>query len=229
MSLISNFKYATKFLRVLSGVRYFSVQQKFTLSQNTTYSEVIKKSVFVAHAARANSFEEAKLFLNNVRDDNATHNCWAYNSDHEQRSSDDSEMTGTAGRPMLQALLTENLVNVMVVVTRYYGGIKLGTGGLLRAYGGTAQTALRNAIKMEYIPVSVVTIQTVHADSHTVYFLLKPFRLLDVQQFDNSTDMTDGGDHMTSLTVEVPTVEVTALRDRVRQALQGRGLFTVNE
>jgi uncharacterized YigZ family protein len=217
-------------------VRYIStiLQSKLTLIHNSTHSETIKKSVFVVHAGKANTFEEAKIFLSNVRDDSATHNCWAYNSGIIQRSSDDGEPAGTAGRPILQALLSENMMNVMVVVIRYYGGIKLGTGGLARAYGGTAQTTLRNAVKAEYIPTSTISIRTLHRDSHTVYSMLKPFRIIDVTQCcDGPEDDTanegalrSGLDLLnTTLRVEVPSSEVEVLRGRFRDALQGRGDF----
>jgi uncharacterized YigZ family protein len=224
--------------------RVFSVasQMKLTLVGSCTHSETIKKSVFVVHAGRANTFDDAKAFLNNVRDDSATHNCWAYNSERVQRSSDDGEPAGTAGRPMLQALLSENVVNVIVVVIRYYGGIKLGTGGLSRAYGGSVQTALRNATKMEFIPTTVIRIQTLHKDSHTVYSLLKPFQIVNVTQccdspeesIDGTSDEISDGVFLsdlnllrTSLTVEVPTNEVETLRIRFRDTLQGRGSFVV--
>lgn len=92
-------------------------------------------------------------YLNRVMDTKATHNCWAYRSSTNSRCSDDGEPGGTAGRPMLNILETENLVDTVVVVTRYYGGIKLGTGGLARAYASTAKGALEAQPFIPVVPV----------------------------------------------------------------------------
>lgn len=77
----------------------------------------------------------------------------------EERSSDDGEPSGTAGRPMLSAIESEDLVDVMVVITRYFGGIKLGAGGLIRAYGGVARNCLRNAETVVHIPKVTIRIR----------------------------------------------------------------------
>src|SRR3546814_5515706 len=82
-----------------------------------------------------------------VSDPAATHNCWAWRLDDQYRSSDDGEPAGTAGRPILAAIDGQGFDRVMVVVTRWYGGIKLGAGGLVRAYGGCAAECLRTAAR----------------------------------------------------------------------------------
>ncbi|SEI38359.1 IMPACT family protein [Frateuria terrea] len=105
----------------------------------------IRKSRFLAQAAPVQSVEQALAFLHEVADPAATHNCWAYRIGQDYRFNDDGEPGGTAGRPILQAIEGAGIDRVMVVVTRWYGGIKLGAGGLVRAYGGTAADCLRLA------------------------------------------------------------------------------------
>ncbi len=157
--------------------RQFSMKVKQTITKQIVHEETIKKSKFVAIAGKAVNMIEAMTFLDSVKDIKATHNCWAFNSLAVQRCSDDGEPSGTAGRPILAALEKENIINTMVVVTRYYGGIKLGTGGLARAYGGTAQSALKLAERVDYVPCEVVTIMVPQSDVGAIYRLLKPYQL----------------------------------------------------
>ena len=111
--------------------------------------QVIDRSRFLCTVARAPSVEEAQAFIRTVRAEfpDATHHCWAYLIGAPGRTdrigmSDDGEPHGTAGRPMLTVLLHSGLGDLAAVVTRYYGGTKLGTGGLVKAYGGAVQEAL---------------------------------------------------------------------------------------
>lgn len=108
-----------------------------------------KKSRFICHAYHVESVEEAEEILKKLRKEyhDARHNCFAYRviKDDVSRSSDDGEPSGTAGIPMLNILNGRNLSNILVVVTRYFGGILLGTGGLVRAYSLATTTALDNA------------------------------------------------------------------------------------
>ncbi|MET0935555.1 MAG: YigZ family protein, partial [Luteibacter sp.] len=94
---------------------------------------------------------EALAFVEAVGDPAATHNCWAYRIGDAYRFNDDGEPGGTAGRPMLQAIDVQGCDRVVVVVTRSYGGIKLGAGGLARAYGGTAAECLRLAPRVAIV------------------------------------------------------------------------------
>lgn len=101
---------------------------------------IISKSRFIAHCARAETEEEAINFIQTIKKEhhNATHNCSAYligAHDQIQKANDDGEPSGTAGVPILEVLKKQGLKDVVVVVTRYFGGIKLGAGGLVRAYG----------------------------------------------------------------------------------------------
>lgn len=111
---------------------------------------VIEKSRFIADVAHAQNVDAAKGFVQSLREEfpDATHHCFAFvagrpNDSQVMGSSDDGEPGGTAGKPMLTVLAHSGLGEIVAVVTRYYGGIKLGTGGLVRAYGGTLAQALQ--------------------------------------------------------------------------------------
>lgn len=123
----------------------------FTISHVETFSQEIKKSRFVAIAAPVATEQAAKDFLSAYSDPTATHNCWAWRMGQNYRFSDDGEPSGTAGKPILQAIDGQQLDNVVVLVIRWFGGILLGSGGLMRAYGGTAANCLRLAEKNEVI------------------------------------------------------------------------------
>lgn len=124
-----------------------------TLIAPVEFVQDIKKSRFIGQAAPIGSEEDARAFLAKVSDPAANHNCWAWRLGHSYRFSDDGEPSGTAGKPILQAIDGQDLDGVVVVVTRFFGGILLGSGGLVRAYGGTAAQMLRQADKREIIPM----------------------------------------------------------------------------
>lgn len=124
-----------------------------TLVAPVEFFQDIKKSRFIGQAAPISSEEDARAFLVKVSDPAANHNCWAWRLGQAYRFSDDGEPSGTAGKPILQAIDGQDLDGVVVVVTRFFGGILLGSGGLVRAYGGTAAQMLRAADKREIIPM----------------------------------------------------------------------------
>lgn len=105
----------------------------------------IRKSRFIAHAVPLSSPEAATALLAELCVPEASHNCWAWRFGEQYRFSDDGEPGGTAGRPILAAIENQNFDRTLVVVTRWYGGIQLGTGGLARAYGGCATACLQDA------------------------------------------------------------------------------------
>ena len=115
------------------------------LSKTHSSEEVIKKSTFIAIVANVNSVEEAMDFLSDYSDFDATHNCWAYRLQQVYRFNDDGEPSGTAGKPILNAITGQDFDNTVALVIRHYGGIKLGTGGLMRAYGGGVSRCLQAA------------------------------------------------------------------------------------
>ncbi|HWU76794.1 MAG TPA: YigZ family protein [Rhodanobacter sp.] len=114
----------------------------------------IRKSRFLAQAAPVGSSEQALAWLREVSDPLATHNCWAWRIGLDYRFNDDGEPGGSAGRPILQAIEGQGMDRVVVVVTRWYGGIKLGAGGLARAYGGTAAECLRMAERVMIVAMT---------------------------------------------------------------------------
>lgn len=116
---------------------------------------VVQKSRFLAYATRVDTAEQAQEFLKRVALPDATHHCYAYITIDGQKSSDNGEPSGTAGVPILQAIKQSNLSRVAVVVERYFGGIKLGTGGLARAYGQAASQVL-NSVKPVLVRECVV-------------------------------------------------------------------------
>lgn len=125
-------------------IRYKSIKKEATVEN------IIEKSRFIAHIRPAESKDEAISFFDEIRSlhKTATHNVPAYvigENSQLQWTSDDGEPQGTSGPPILQMLLKEGVTNVAVIVTRYFGGIKLGTGGLVRAYTGVAKAALVEA------------------------------------------------------------------------------------
>ncbi|MCW3154369.1 IMPACT family protein [Achromobacter spanius] len=128
-----------------------------TLTAPCSYQEDIKKSRFVAYAAPVATVEEAMRFFAERGDPEATHNCWAYRIGQEYRFNDDGEPGGTAGRPILQAIEGQDMDRVAVLVVRWYGGIKLGAGGLVRAYGGCAANCLRLGQRSEIVDLATVS------------------------------------------------------------------------
>ena len=119
-----------------------------TIKEDGQVQEEIKKSRFICHIKRVTTEEEARNFIQAVKKEQykATHNCSAFilgEQSEIKRSSDDGEPSGTAGVPMLGVLENHQLTNVCAVVTRYFGGIKLGAGGLIRAYAGSVALAIK--------------------------------------------------------------------------------------
>lgn len=115
------------------------------LTKIHTTEEVIKKSTFIAIVAPVASVDAAKSFLQTYAQSDVTHNCWAYKIGQLYRFNDDGEPSGTAGKPMLNAIEGQGFDNTAALVIRHYGGIKLGTGGLMRAYGGGTSRCLQAA------------------------------------------------------------------------------------
>lgn len=188
-----------------------------------SYAEyVIKKSKFIARAVHITTEEEAQAYLRDGKKQywDARHNCYAYRlgmNFEKQKSSDDGEPSGTAGKPILEVLKNKGLTNTLIVVTRYFGGIKLGTGGLIRAYGTAAVAALDNAIIEDYIDCRILYLQTDYS------FLSATERLLpDFEAVITKRDFAD----FVSLTVEVPEDKadecLLALRDKTNGTLTVR-------
>lgn len=134
-----------------------------TVKKEHTFENVINKSRFIAHIKPVTSEEEAKSFINEVKTQHkdATHNCSAYTVGPEmniQKANDDGEPSGTAGVSMLEILKKLDIHDACVVVTRYFGGIKLGGGGLIRAYSGAVRDVIYDIGRVELRSAISVTV-----------------------------------------------------------------------
>lgn len=140
----------------------------YTLKANMYESlYVIKNSKFYGKASFVSSADDAVAFVNKHKDVKASHNCWAFRGIDYDRSSDDGEPSGTAGRPILSALQEHDVKNCVVLVTRFFGGVKLGTGGLSRAYQATASQVLSKSIRVPVFQSSILLL-TSHVDDFGV-------------------------------------------------------------
>jgi uncharacterized YigZ family protein len=146
-----------------------------TLAGPVRFEETIKRSRFIAHATRTPTQAESLAFFESVADPQATHNCWAWRIDLRYRFNDEGEPAGTAGRPILAAIEGRALDQVMIVVTRHYGGIKLGVGGLVRAYGGCASKCLDRATIVELRARADCVLTAGFAHAADIHRLLEQF------------------------------------------------------
>lgn len=186
----------------------------FTLAAPTTHAIEVKRSRFLARAAHASTPAAALDFLAEVADPAATHNCWAYRIDDDYRSSDDGEPAGTAGRPILAAIDGQGFDAVMVVVTRWFGGTKLGAGGLVRAYGGAAAECLRMAERRPLVVFAILRIACPFADSGEVHAAMAAFAAEKLLE-----DFDADGVHFR---VRLPADRIDVLKTRLRDATRDR-------
>ena len=165
-----------------------------TIKKDGQVQEEIKKSRFICHAKRVHSEEEARDFITAIKKEHykATHNCSAFiigERSEIKRTSDDGEPSGTAGVPMLGVLENHNLTNVCVVVTRYFGGIKLGAGGLIRAYAGNVALAVKEIGIIEIKEQAGIAIQMSYAQYQEYGNFLRDHHLVELET--NFTDQVD--------------------------------------
>lgn len=152
-----------------------------TIARACEATLTVKGSRFRARVAPVSSAERAEEFIDAVRREfhDATHHCFAwrtgYSTDRIERFSDAGEPSGTAGRPILEALLARKIWDVVAVVTRWFGGTKLGTGGLKRAYRGAADTALDDVPLVTKLVISAYTLRFDHALTGAVYRAINEF------------------------------------------------------
>jgi len=185
-----------------------------TLAATAAHSLEVKHSRFLAQAAAAKTADAALAFLAEVADPDATHNCWAYRIGGDYRSSDDGEPAGTAGRPILAAINGQGFDQVMVVVTRWYGGIKLGAGGLVRAYGGAAAECLRTAPRQPLVAMAMLELHAGFEDIGTVHAALT----VNGAEKRAETFLVDG----VRVQLSLPADRVDALKARLRDATRDR-------
>ncbi len=165
--------------------RYYTVQPR------GEHEIVIQKSRFIAHVARVETEEAAQSFIAEIKKQhwNATHNCSAYligEHDQIQKANDDGEPSGTAGVPILEVLKKKGLKDTVVVVTRYFGGIKLGAGGLIRAYGKATSegieatgVVLRKLMKVVSTQIDYTWLGKIENELRSSVYSIKEIHYLD--------------------------------------------------
>jgi uncharacterized YigZ family protein len=192
-------------------------REYITIANSAESSVNIKGSEFISRCARVTNASEAMTYIQSVRaqHSDATHNCWAYRiSPSEYRFNDDGEPSGTAGQPIFQAILGLDLEQTCVVVTRYYGGVKLGTGGLARAYGGGAAAVLKLAQTLIVKPKITLLIEVPFSEQNTLYHFLKSHPEITIL----STDYTSSG---LQLKLELYLFEHNKLIELLNNTLRG--------
>ncbi|SFN05663.1 IMPACT family protein [Dokdonella immobilis] len=185
-----------------------------TLQGPARLQQEIRRSRFIALASPIGDPEQALAFIAEASDAQATHNCWAYRIGQQYRFSDDGEPGGTAGRPILQAIDGQGFDRVAVLVTRWYGGIKLGAGGLARAYGGSAAECLRLADRVAVVDQVDVQVFCDFAWLEVLRTRLGEYSAIQIaERFD-----AFGAD----LRLRLPRECVSALADLVRDLSRGQ-------
>lgn len=192
----------------------------FTLVSEVRFEEEIKKSRFEAIAATVENEQEVKDFLELHKDLSTTHQCWAWKIGHHVRFNDDGEPSGTAGRPILATIEGNDLTNVIVLVNRWYGGIKLGTGGLVRAYGGCAGHCLMLAEKTELIEKKEVRFQCLFNEWAIFQYELKS------QNIEYVEDYTVDG---VMIEAKLQVHQIDALAIKIQDVTRGREQLKVEE
>ena len=185
-----------------------------TLPHPVSHSVDIKHSGFLAPATPIADAGVALAFVQHVAVADATHNCWAYRVGDDYRSSDDGEPAGTAGRPILAAIDGQGFDRVVLVVTRLYGGIKLGADGLVRAYGGSAAECLRRAPRQPRLALSLLSLHCGFDDLGAVHAALGACA---AEKLDERFDANG-----TELQLRLPSDRVDALKTRLRDATRNR-------
>ena len=189
-----------------------------SLQEIATFEQIVKKSRFLATAGPVTDEKAARDFIAAQAIAGANHNCWAWRVGQAYRFSDDGEPGGTAGKPILQAIDGQSLDNVAVVVTRWFGGVLLGTGGLVRAYGGTAASCLRAAKRVELVARRELAMRVGFSDLALVKARLAAAEGVAVQ---SETFLADGAE----ITVAVPEAAFDEVVARLADATSGRIKF----
>jgi uncharacterized YigZ family protein len=183
-------------------------------------SDEVKGSRFITTAGHAPDVETAKSFVAKTKDEfpDATHNCWAYvvgppGSTIQNGSSDDGEPGGTAGSPILNVLLNSGVGDIVVVVTRYFGGVKLGRGGLVRSYSGGAQRVLRELPLSEWIAYVPVTVTVAYSAVDALRRLVDTYGgVITGERFEEAA----------SVDTEIPAERVDEFEHAITEATSGK-------
>uniref|UniRef100_UPI000986E7D5 IMPACT family protein n=1 Tax=Marinicella sediminis TaxID=1792834 RepID=UPI000986E7D5 len=176
---------------------------------------MIKKSLFMGVCFHCDKPTEFMSQLDQFADPAATHNCWAYKIGNEYRFNDDGEPSGTAGKPILAALDGSGFDHIGALVIRHYGGIKLGTGGLARAYGGTIARLLQAAPFTTHLPMTTLKLQADFQHSQMIFQLVAQLN----GQIDDQTFSTRGA----TFVLRIPQQQVSAFTADIDNLTKGSG------
>lgn len=183
--------------------------------------EIIKRSRFIVSMKRCSSVEEARAFIDEVKQEftDATHNCSAFNAGPAGDTawvglSDDGEPSGTAGKPMLTQLIHSGVGEIAAVVTRYFGGTKLGTGGLVKAYGGMVALGLEKLPTETYVETAVVQVIIDYSDVTLFKRMLSEY---------NAEMKKEGFADRVAVIVELPADQAEDFSAAVVEMTNGRG------
>ena len=193
----------------------------FTLPSALQAELDIRKSRFIAYAIPVADRDAAMEELRRLREAHptATHVCWALLAGGQSGMSDDGEPSGTAGRPILEVLRHHDLDGVLAAVVRYYGGVKLGAGGLVRAYTDAIATALQDAPRVERIALASLQVKIGYPDEARVRrWIEQENYALEASAYDMNVQ----------LTIRMPVTAVDAARETLRDMTQGRAVFPEN-
>ncbi len=205
----------------MSGARYLVPGARHRAEQT------IDRSRFICTVERVSSAADAQDFLREMNAEfaDATHNCWAYligapGSTDRIGMSDAGEPHGTAGRPMLTVLQHSGVGDIAAIVTRYYGGTNLGTGGLVKAYGGAVQLALATMPRVERIDYTELTVAVGYESISAVQQLLPRF---------GSSSLSEEYGERATFRLRVPVANVEAVRAALLDATSGRAEVALGE
>ena len=212
-------------IMTLKNISCNKILHKLTKSLSYTLTE--KGSKFIVLAQPVENIKECNIILEDIRKkyNDASHNCWAYSSyGGYDRSSDDGEPTNSAGKPILQSIKTSNIANCLVIVTRYFGGIELGVGGLIRAYSSSSknclqQASLDNGLLELIIPSTEMQISASIDEIGTIYQILN-----SEQQCKrlNEKFVEEKGTSKMIINIEIENSRLEALKSKLIDRCKGK-------
>ena len=187
------------------------------LTKTHQNQEEIKKSSFIGVCFPIDSIATFEQKLGRYADPQATHNCWAYRLGQQYRFNDDGEPSGTAGMPMLAAIDGAQFDAIGALVIRYYGGIKLGTGGLARAYGGVIAKNLQTAPFQWHIPKSSIHLRVPFAFGQSVHLLCR--------QLDGEVKQETFHNQGADMQVCIPNIKISDFKSSLKNSSKGQIIF----
>lgn len=200
----------------MTGESKMTAKEHFIISGPHRHELKIKRSVFIGSISPVAGRDEAETFLETIRGQfhDATHNCFAYRIDEaEFRFSDDGEPSGTAGKPILAMIDKYSLLQVALVVTRYYGGIKLGTGGLIRAYSQCAEETVQKCKLKKFVRYHFLKIQYPYNLTRQIHYVTAKHQgIIDTSTFDTAV----------SSVVKIPAQQQQAFERELLQTGEGQ-------